>query len=139
MSDLVDLDLQAIEVPAKKVRLPDGDVIEIHPPSLNDFFALGRLMSKFKAFDSTVDVEQPDGSIKKEKAKIDNEQALVMFAELESGLLEIIPALKEHKLSIEHVMSIIQLAYSMSVPAQSKAMEAKGVTADSSQKKSSDR
>lgn len=116
-----DLDLDTLGQSKKRVKI-GGQVIEFEPPSLQDLIELAKLGSKLQKIQNQGD-----------NVDIDNMSSVM--DELSSGLTNIVPELKEHKLNMEQLLALIDLFVQSAQPNDTKELEKRGIKLDGDQKK----
>ncbi len=135
-----DLDLDVLTGKSKIVKM-NGRTIEIFPPSLDELFNLQELASKFKGMDAT---------------NLTDDQAKLVFSDLQTGLLKLIPGLasvmkepgfkgfihrlfkkksERSSLTVNQVYALINLVIEMSVPNDLKELEKNNITIGTDKKK----
>lgn len=113
----IDLDLDVLVGGFKRVKL-NGNIIRVFPPDLTQLFTLTKLSQGLK------------------KAKSMNDQeAMEAYLELKKGIVELIPDLENQTFTMDQLFKILELVVQMAIPANLKAMEAKGIKLSTNQKK----
>lgn len=115
--DNVDLDLDKLVVPSKRVRL-NGEIILVYAADVQSLFKLMR----FKSTLGNVD-------------KMTEEDASKVFEEFRTLLETIIPSLKDKHITFDQLFKLMDLVIKMAVPNSLDEMEAKGIKLDPEQKK----
>lgn len=115
-----DLDLDTLSADKKTVKL-NGEVIEIAPPALEDLIDLAKMGGKLQKFQG---------------GKVENTDEMIqVMDELKSGLVNLVPELKEHKLNLNQLLALIDLLVDSAQPADAKELEKRGIKLDGDQKK----
>lgn len=115
-----DLDLDTLSADKKTVKL-NGQVIEIAPPALEDLIDLAKMGGKLQKFQG---------------GKVENTDEMIqVMDELKSGLVNLVPELKEHKLNLNQLLALIDLLVDSAQPADAKELEKRGIKLDGDQKK----
>ena len=119
----VDLDLDALVVEPKKVRLPGGQVVLIQIPELSTLLGLTKLGNKLDKM--------------KNKKNVTAEQKLDLFQTIKEAFIEHIPELKPYKdqLNDDQVAALIQFVAKMSMPKDLEELEKRGISLSDDQKK----
>lgn len=111
-----DLDLQALEVPKKSIRMPNGEVVFVSAPSLQDLLRLGKMAKNWK-------------SLADDKGKkIDNGEKFDLVENFVGEIEKIIPPIKGHSLSIDSLMKIVSFVMALAEPAHTKELERRGIS-----------
>lgn len=116
-----DLDLDTLSQNKKRVKI-NGQVIEFEPPALEDLIDLAKLGGKLQKYQGEQEVENVE------------EMGDVMDG-LKSGLQNIVPELKEHKLNLQQLLALIDLFVQSAQPNDAKELEKRGIKLDGDQKK----
>ena len=137
MAQDIDLDLGAIEIPVARVRMPlteiqkeaiklgdtsiVGDIVEVHPPSLQSLLRLGSMMKLWQ----------------KQRTEKESDDTLEALQDFVNKIESIIPGVKGYDLSIDALMKVVTLSMSLAEPAHLKELERHGITIDNTGKKKS--
>lgn len=116
-----DLDLDTLSADKKRVKI-NGQGIEIAPPALEDLIDLAKLGGKLQKIQGTGQATDP-------------EEMIQLMDDLKSGLVNLVPELKDHKLNLEQLLALIDLLVSSAQPADAKELEKRGIKLDGDQKK----
>lgn len=117
----IDLDLDNIVRPPKVVKL-NNKLFEVHPPEVHQLFQISKLGSKLQNVRSMTEeqlVETYDG----------------LEDSLKTALNELIPGIKDEKISIEQLMALLRIISTLATPAESLELEKRGISMDSGEKK----
>ena len=118
---VVDLDLDTLVRPSKKVRLA-GQIITITPPDLETLFKVAKIGGELQ-------------QAQKSLSDLDEEQAVELYNNLREAFDQLIPELKGHKLSYEQIFALLDMIVDMSMPADVSELEKRGIKLDADQKK----
>ncbi len=120
----VDLDLDALVIEPKKVRLPGGAVVLIHMPELSTLFSLTKLGNRIDALNSS-------------KKPATDAQKVKLFEEIKEAFIELIPELQPYsdQLNDAQVVALIQFIAKMSMPKDLDELQKRGITLDDDKKK----
>lgn len=115
-----DLDLDTLSADKKTVRI-NGQVLEIAPPALEDLIDLAKMGGKLQKFQG---------------GKVENvDEMVAVMDELKSGLVNLVPELKDHKLNLNQLLALIDLLVESAQPADAAELEKRGIKLDGDQKK----
>lgn len=117
----VDLDLDTLVRPSKKVRL-NGQIITITPPDLETLFKVAKMGGDLQA-------------AQKQLETIDEKQAVELYTKLREAFEELIPDLKGHNLAYEQIFALLDMIVDMSMPSDVAELEKRGIKLDTDQKK----
>lgn len=120
----VDLDLEALVIKAKNIRLPSGQVVAIQVPSLATLFNITKLGNKVNALAKT-DKPIPDS------------KKIAIFEDIKNGFMELIPELAPYKeqLNDSQIVALLEFVAKISMPKDLDELEKRGITLDDDQKK----
>jgi len=117
----VDLDLDTLVRPSKKIRL-GGQIITITPPDLETLFKVAKMGGELQEAQKTL-------------SDLDEQQAVELYNKLREAFDELIPELKQHKLTYEQIFALLDMIVDMSMPADVTELEKRGIKLDADQKK----
>lgn len=116
-----DLDLDTLVKPSKKVRI-GGEIIEIHPPELEQLLKLSKLGGKIQ--------NQQSGK------KMNEEEAVAAINDLRAAMVELIPELKDKPtLNVDQLLALLNLVVETAMPNDVSELEKRGITLTDDQKK----
>lgn len=114
-----DLDLDTLVKPSKKVKL-NGNIIELQPPTLEELVKLAKLGGELQGMDTS---------------NLNADEVSEVIEKLNGGIRELMPELKDTKLSIEQIIAVIEMMVDYAQPNDNKELAKRGVTLDNDQKK----
>jgi hypothetical protein len=106
-----DLDLDLLSDEPKLVRL-GGETIKVYPPTLKQLLGLQRFSTK-----------------------LNDARDLDAVAELESELVNLIPAIEGKSLNLQQMIKLMEFVVEIAMPADVKELENRGITVSVDQKK----
>lgn len=117
---VVDLDLEILVGVTKNIRMPDGKVITVATPDLEQLFKLSKLGGEMQS-----------------AADLSEDQAVQVYADLKAAFVELVPQLKPYRdvLNYQQVFAILNLVVKMAMPSDLSELEKQGITLDDDQKK----
>lgn len=124
--DQVDLDLDTLVRPKKKIRMPGGTVIEIEPPDLETLFKLAKMGG---------DLQKAKTELEQTKEDLDADKADELYKKMKAAFIEVIPQLKDYKLDFDQIFKLLDFIVNLSMPADVSELEKRGIKLDSNQKK----
>lgn len=113
----VDLDLDLLKPEAKKIRL-NGSEYLAYPPTLDALIGLMKMKGKLDNI-----------------GQVDESEVEGVFADIKVALAMLITGIDKEPLTLEQLFGLIGFINDMAVPADIKAMEAKGIKLSTDQKK----
>lgn len=103
------LDLSKLAPEPAKIKLPDGEIVEVQPPKVEHVMKLGFLADKLK------DSDQQSENIAK------------IVSDMELTLVLIIPELAKFSLNAPQLLGVIELVTKMAMPAKSEILADAGI------------
>lgn len=113
----VDLDLDLLKPEPKKVRL-NGKEYDAYPPSIEALFSLMSMKNKLDNI-----------------GQVDESEVEGIFNDIKKAIATLIPGIEDEQLNLQQLFALIGFINELAVPADIKAMEAKGIKLSTDQKK----
>ena len=117
MADLEKLDLDAL-APSKAEVTLDGKVMIIEPATTGQIMRISKVTAKMKSIETGVVPEDIDERL----------------VELKEIMVEFIPALADHNLSLGQMMALVTLVMNMSMPKDTQELEKRNIKPDTDPK-----
>lgn len=118
----VDLDLSTLVQAKKRVKMPDGNIIEIAPPALETLLKVAKIGA---------DMQEVQGNL----TELDEQKAIDLYANLTKAFKELVPELADADLNYEQTFALLDLVVQMAMPSDLKELEKRGITLSTDQKK----
>lgn len=119
IEETFDLDLDTLVKPPKRVKL-NGEIIELQSPSLEELVKLAKLGGELQGM---------------ETENLDADQVSNVVDKLNGGIRELMPELKDTKLSIEQIIALIEMMVDYAQSNDNKELQKRGIKLDGDQKK----
>lgn len=119
MGEKIKINLAELVSEKAELTLPDGKVVEIEPPEVEDFIALAKLQS-----DAATAEEEGDASGVAE-----------LFSKMKAELRNLVPELEGYKLNLPMVMLLVSSLQNMCFPEDAEELEKMGIVLTDDQKK----